>query len=80
MGKLRSMHLAMPGTVTHLYHTYRALSQEGGDRPGFHIEIGDWKALVEQTWARPTHAADIICQEPICLGFCDASGIGTGGV
>ena len=31
-GKLRSMHLAVPGAVEHLYHIQRALTQIGKDR------------------------------------------------
>ena len=30
VGKLRSMHLAVPGAVEHLYHIQRALAQGGG--------------------------------------------------
>ena len=30
--------------------------------------------------AQPTHLDDIVRQDPTHLGFCDASGIGTGGV
>ena len=30
VGKLRSMHLAVPGTVAHLYHIQRDLAQGGG--------------------------------------------------
>ena len=41
--KLRSMHLAVPGAVAHLYHIQSALAQEGEDRSWllsyFHREI-----------------------------------------
>ena len=32
------------------------------------------------TVARSTHLEEIVCQEPTHLGFCNASGIGAGGV
>ena len=32
VGKLRSMHLAVPGAVSHLFHIQRALNQGGVDR------------------------------------------------
>ena len=44
-GKLCSMHLAMPGSVSHLLHIQRALNQGGVDRawlsPAFHRELLD---------------------------------------
>ena len=84
VGKLRSMHLAVPGAVAHLYHIQRALSQAGTDRawlsPDFHQEIADWTTLAAQTADRPTHLANIVWREPTHLGFCDASGLRAGGV
>ena len=84
VGKLRFMHLAVPGAVAHLYHIQRALFQAGTDRawlsPDFHREIPNWTTLADQTADRPTHLADIVCREPTHLGFCDASGLGAGGV
>ena len=45
VGKLCSMHLAVPGVVAHLYHIQWVLSQVGTDRawlsPAFHREIVD---------------------------------------
>ena len=84
VGKLRSIHLAVPGAVAHLYHIQCALTQGVKDRywilADFHQEIRDQSVLVEQTVARPTHLAEIIRQETTHLGFCDASGIRAGGV
>ena len=84
VGKLRSMHLAVPGAVGHLYHIQRALSQAGTDSawlyPAFHHEITDWKMLADQKKNRPTHLANIVRHKPTHLGFCDASGLGAGGV
>ena len=48
--------------------------------PILYIEIGDWKALVAQMAAWPTHLVEIVRRDPAHLGFCDASGIGAGGV
>ena len=84
VGKPRSMHLAVPGAVAHLFHIQSALNQGGVDRawlsPAFHCEIANWKAITLQSASRPTHLAEIVRQEPIHLGFCDASGLGAGGV
>ena len=49
VGKLRSMHLAVPGVVAHLFHIQRALNQRGVDRvwlsPAFHCKLANWKEL-----------------------------------
>ena len=66
VGKLRSMHLTVPGAVAHLYHIQCALSQAGMDRaclsPVFHRKIAEWKVLADQTADRPTHIAVIFCR------------------
>ena len=84
VGKLRSMRLSVPGAVAHLYSIQRTLSQAGTDRawlsPDFHREIADWIMLADQTANRPTHLVEIVRSEPTHLGFCDASGLGAGGV
>ena len=73
VGKLRSMHLAVPGAVAYLYHIQCALAQAGADRawlsPVFHCEIVYCKMLADQTAGRPTHLAKIVCREPTHLGF-----------
>ena len=83
-GKLRSMHLAVPGAVAHLYHIQRALSQAGTDwawlSPGFHRKITDWTTLADQTADRPTQLTEILRRKPTHLGFCNTSGLGAGGV
>ena len=65
VGKLRSMHLAVPGAVAHLFHIQRALNQGGVDQawlsPEFHRELADWKVLALQAASRPTHLAKIVC-------------------
>ena len=49
LGKLHSMHLAVPGAVAHLYYIQHALSQAETDRawlsPAFHHKIADWNML-----------------------------------
>ena len=84
VGKLRFMHLATNGAVANIYHLQQALSQGGVDRawlsPEFHCNITDWQTLVDQTAPQPTHLEKIVRREPTHLGFCDASGLGSGGV
>ena len=61
VAKLRSMHLAVPGAVSHLFHIQRALNQVVVDQawlsPAFHINLADWKALTLQVVSRPMHLA-----------------------
>ena len=61
MGKLRSMHLAVPRAVAHLFRIQRALNQGEMDRawlsPALHSELADLKALALQAASRPTHLA-----------------------
>ena len=53
VGKPRSMHLAVPGAVAHLYHIQCELAQAEADRawlsPDFHRKIADLRMLSEQT-------------------------------
>ena len=55
MGKLCSMHLAVPRVVAHFYHIHSALSRGRKDRAWiseyFHREIYNWSTLVAQTVA-----------------------------
>ena len=78
------MHITVPGVVAHLFHIQRVLNQGGVDwvwlSPSFHYKLAGWKALALQAASRPTHLEEIIHMEPTHLGFCDASGIGAGGV
>ena len=75
VGKLRSVHHAVPGAVAHLYHVHRALSQGGVDQawllPESHCNMVDWRALVVKTSARLTHMAEIALREHTHLGFCN---------
>ena len=52
VGKLRSMQLAVPGAVAHLFHVHRSLTQGGVARawllPEFPRELADWKVLAFQ--------------------------------
>ena len=61
VGKLRSMHLAVPEAVAHIFHIQCALNQGGVDQarlsPAFHCKISDWKALALQAASQPTHLA-----------------------
>ena len=82
LGKIHSMHLAVPGAVAHLYHIQCALAQAGAGKawlsPEFHHNISDWRMLVEQTAAQPTHLDKIFCCKPPHMRFCDALGLGAG--
>ena len=78
------MHLVVPGAVAHFFHIQRALNQGGVDHAGlslaFHSELANWKVLALQAASQPTHLAEIFRREPTHIGFCDALGLGAGGV
>ena len=78
------MHIAVPGAVAHLFHIQHALDQGEVDRvwlfPSFYCDPVDWKVLSLQAASRLAHLVGIIWQEPTHLGFCDAPGIGVGGL
>ena len=82
--KLCSIHLAVLGTVVHLFRIQYDMNQGGVERawmlPAFHSEIADWRALALQVAAWHTHLAEIVHQKPTHLGLCNASGLGAGGV
>ena len=77
------MHIAVQGTVEHLYHIQLDLSQGGVNiawmLPVFYRKIVDWQAPSVQMSSRPTHMAKIVRQEPTQLVLCDASGLRVGG-
>ena len=84
VGKICSMHLAVPWAVAYLCHVQIVLNQGGVDRvwlsPVFHRELADWKVLALQVASRPKHLAEIVRCEPTHLRFYDAPGILAGGV
>ena len=83
--KLRSMHLAMPGAIGQLFFIQEALTKAGEaskayPSKSFHREIAHWQRLSTDLLARPRLLAEVFHHLPTALGFCDASGVGTGGV
>ena len=84
IGKLRSMHLAVPGAIGHFYYMQMALTKANTRTAylsnGFHQEVCYWHALLKEMDMRPTFLASIVKRSPTDLGFTDASGIGGGGV
>ena len=84
IGKLRSMHLAIPGAISHFYYLQQALTKATPNLAylsnDFHSEIKYWKQLVDNMGSRPTYLAEIVQRLASALGFTDASGLGAGGV
>ena len=86
IGKLRSMHLAVPGAVGHLYnlqqsltaahHTHRATAYV---TRGFNSDPRFWRRICAEMPTRPTYLAEIVQRLPTDIGFADASGLGAGG-
>ena len=73
VGKLCSMHLVAPASVSQLYHLQSVLAQDGMDwawqTPEFNREIANWRPLVDQTSAWSTPLKEIVRSEPTHLGF-----------
>ena len=85
IGKMRSMHLAVPGTIGHFFYIQEALTNYGTASKAylsklFHWEISHWKRLSTDLLDRPRFLAEVVCRLLTALGFCDASGVGAGGV
>ena len=84
IGKLRSMHLAVPGAIGHFYHIQMALTKANRRTAylskGFHQDVAHWRLLCSRMTQRPTYLAEIVQRLPTDLGYTDASGIGGGGV
>ena len=84
IGKLRSMHLAIPSAIGHFYHIQRALTTANHKTAylsaAFHQDIAHWQGLCTRMRLRPTFLAEIVQRLPTDLGYADASGLGGGGV
>ena len=87
IGKIRSMHLAIPGAVGHFYNLHRSLTAAHHAHPatayvtsGFHCDLRFWRRLCAEMHTRPTYLAEIVQRLPTGIGFMDASGLGAGGV
>ena len=79
------MHLAVPGTIGHLFFVQEALTKAGTASKAylskaFHWEIAHWQRLSTDSLARPRFLAEVVCRLPTALGFCDTLGVGDGGV
>ena len=77
IGKLRSMHLAIPGAIGHFYHIQKALTHASSTKAyisnDFHADIAHWQTLINAMASRPTYLAEIVQRVPTDLGFTDAS-------
>ena len=86
IGKLCSMHLAVPGTVGHFYNLQQSLTAAHHAHrstayvtTGFHSDLRFWRQLCADMPIRPTYLAEIVQRLPTDIGFADASGLGAGG-
>ena len=87
IGKLRSMHLAVPGTVGHFYNLQQSLTAAHHAHQatayvtkGFHSDLRFWRRLCADMPTRSTYLAKIVQRLPTDIGFADASGLGAEGV
>ena len=56
-GNIQLMHLALIGSVSHLYHIQQTLYQRGGTSLGVAIILSQDRGLAVKMAARPTHLA-----------------------
>ena len=86
IGKLRSMHLAIPGAVGHFYHFQIALTAANHVRRAtaylskdFHRDVQFWKSLCADMGYRPTLFTEKFQRLTTEVGYADASGLRCGG-
>ena len=85
IGNLSYMHLTVPGTIRNFFFIQEALTKAGTASKAYlykaiHREIAHWQRLSTNSLARPHFLAEVVRRLPTALGFCDASGVGAGGV
>ena len=87
IGKLRSMHLAIPGAMGHFYHLQMALTAASQAScataylsKGFNRGVPFWQSLCVDMGSQPTLFAEIFQRLATDVGYTDASGIGCVGV
>ena len=85
IGKLRYMHLTVPGAIVHLFYIQEALAKAGTAMKAyltkaFHREISHWQCLCKDSLSQPRFLEEAVQCLPTTLGLCDASGMGAGGV
>ena len=79
------MHLAVPGAIGNFFFIQEALTKSGTSSKAylskaFHREIAHWQRLSTDSLSRARFLAEVVCCLPTALGFCDALGVGAGGV
>ena len=87
IGKLRSIHLAIPGAVGHFYHLQMALTAANHSSRAtsylykdFHRDLQFWISLCSDMGFRPTFFAGKFQRLATGVGYADASGLGCRGV
>ena len=84
LGELRSMVLAIPGGKGLFSTLQHGLKFSDKHRvrlsPSIRSHLDDFESLAQSLAARPTHFAEIVPDLPTCIGACDASLAGMGGV
>jgi hypothetical protein len=83
IGKLHSMHLAVPGAIAFFCYLQRSIRLSAGKltarlTPQFYDDIAVWRALVEGMDSRPSSLAKLVSREVSDVGYMDASGLGGG--
>ena len=87
IGKLRSIHLAIPGAVGHFYNLQQSLTADHYAHrattyvtSGFHSDLRFWRRFCAEMPTCPNYLAEIVQHLPIDIGFTGSSALGAGGV
>ena len=85
IGKLWSMHLAVPGAIGHFFfiqgtNTKAGTASKAYLSNAFRREFAHWQRRSTDSLAQPRFFAEVVHCLLTALGFCGASGVGAGGV
>lgn len=83
VGKLRHAALAVPAAKGLFSPLQVALNNSGRwtrITPEIKQSLMDWRALIDEVMAEPTHTEELVKAQPSYVGYCDACKHGAGGV
>jgi hypothetical protein len=84
LGELRSVTLAIPGSMGMFSHLQKAFRLDTKNRvkltEAAHDLLADFEFLTRSLGERPTHISELVPSEPTHVGACDAARAGMGGV
>ncbi len=83
MGKLNHAAIGMPngrGLSAPIYNAMKDNREDVPISPDLKLALEDWRTMLKQIAARPTHVLELVPGEPDYVGYVDACKSGVGGV